>query len=178
MDAQSFDELTRGMARPTRRATLRLLAGAALVPLLPAETGGALAGAPVPTCVPDGARCGKATDLTCCSGLCKRKKHSRKRACKPAPDQGVCTTLANRCTGDTTVCGTGLGGDCRCYVSLAGLSVCGNEQYYCPSGDRCVKDADCHPVSGFGSYCVQGGGGCPGDSCSDSFCVPSCDQPL
>lgn len=178
MDAQSFDDLARGTAGPTRRVTLRLLAGAALAPLWPAASGDVLA--VTSTCAFEGSRCGRASDLPCCSGICKRKKHSRKRVCQVAPHQGICTVLENRCTGDSTVCGEGASGNCRCYVSTNGVSVCGNDQYFCPAGESCVRDADCLNVTGNGSYCVQSGVECgdPGTDCAVSFCATPCSNPL
>jgi hypothetical protein len=175
VEAQSFDRITRRLVHASSRRGIVLgTAVAALGAMASADAGAIAAG-----CAPDGSHCGKAGDLACCSGWCKRKKGSRKQICHAAPNQGVCTIEDNRCAGDTTACGTGLGGACQCYLTLAGHSFCGNNQYFCLASGPCASDADC-AVGLAGTSCVRGGGECsdtPGDSCSVSFCVGPCQHP-
>jgi hypothetical protein len=175
MDHDRIDRLARRVHQVrTRRATVLLTVGAltAAANLRPVQA--------VETCAHVGAGCGRAGDLICCSGVCKPKKHTPKRACRRAPHDGICTILENRCAGDSTACGTGISGDCRCYVTTAGQSLCGNNQYACLAVGPCASDADCAAAGLAGATCVQGGGACrdtPGDACSVSFCVDPCDHP-
>src|SRR5215208_1663025 len=113
MDPTRFDRLTQMLSTAgSRRAALAT--GAALV----------LAGwqrvSAEPTCAATGERCGRATDLPCCSGWCKRKRNSRKKFCHQADNQGVCTFEEANCISSSIFCGfDDSGNECTCYVTTA-----------------------------------------------------------
>jgi hypothetical protein len=127
MDADRFDRLTVAVGhRATRRSAVALLSALGLGALLEGE---ALA-----DCADDGTRCLQSDD--CCSGLCKRKRHSHKKFCRAAPGQGICTIAEDYCGPTTTVaCGTP---DCQCARRANGASVCANIPDL-----RCVFAGDC-----------------------------------
>src|SRR4051794_9188679 len=167
MESDRFDRLTRTLAAGhTRRATVWLLTLSVVAPFWPSSIDGTLAAS---ACGKNAARCGRPGDPPCCSGLCKRKRGTHKLTCHAAPSEGVCTILKDRCAGDTTICGTDRAGDCRCYITNAGLSVCGSNQYVYLGSGPCETDADCDEQYGSPAACIKA----PGDCCTDPPCFPT-----
>ena len=186
MDAKHFDSLTRSLlAAGSRRAALRLLGAPALGRILALLSGLSLTTllareVRAQECSPDGTRCGRATDPECCSGWCKRKRGSRKKFCRAAPGQGICTVEDNICgTGDTrtTTCNATGSATCFCYVTSRGFSFCGQaDAIVCVN---CTSDADCvnRPGGQAGDRCVPAN---PPRCCPDvsgQLCVHECPNP-
>ena len=146
MDPTRFDRLTMMLSqRSTRRTALGLLAALGLTGLVREEAAAACQGGT--------GRCGRATDLECCSGRCVRKRGTRKRFCRPAPDQGICTINQNVCESVAgTLCSSEDFG-CACRRTTQGYSFCGGGS----NCFNCETDADCEKrVGGHrGDRCVQ-----------------------
>src|SRR5688500_5311480 len=117
MDAQGFDAFVRLVtAGRSRRAAFRLLTAA-----FAAGVGVAHVREAAAQCLENGEPCDpKASPNGCCSGKCSRK---RKR-CKAAPNQGICTIEDNTCAGTPTICDDAGSGNCRCFVTTRGFSFC------------------------------------------------------
>ena len=152
MDDGRLDTAAKTLARlGTRRAALRLVAVGAFGTVL-ARLGLQEAAA---ACRKNGKECARGGQ--CCSGLCKR------RTCRPAPGQDICTIERDVCRGtDPVGCGGGQQ-PCHCYVTARGASFCGaNFDQVCSSCDR---DEDCEFVTGPGSACIRltDSCGCNGD---------------
>ena len=164
MDADRFDAVARSFSR---RAGVRGLAAVAL-----GVVGTQRAGAQ--TCTTNGLPC---TDgEQCCSGRCKRKRGSRKKFCRAAPDQGTCTIEDDTCDGGSSACDAAGTSSCICHVTSGGFSFCGATS----SGTcfTCTSDRGCARRPGVGQRgdrCVQ----CP-SSCSETnhrMCVHKCSNP-
>ena len=165
MDDGRLDAAAKALATlGTRRAALRLVAVGAFGTVL-ARLGLQQAAA---ACRKNGKECTRGGQ--CCSGLCKR------RTCRPAPGQDICTIEADACRGtDPNGCGGGQQ-PCNCYVTARGASFCGAGSFahVCSS---CVDDRDCEFVTGPGSACVRLDQfcGCGGDDFGFTRrCVPRC----
>jgi hypothetical protein len=167
MDTEQFDRFVVALSRRTqRRSVLSLFTALGITGLM----GGQVA---AQTCLANGARCGRATDPTCCSGWCKRKHGSRKRFCKAAPDQGTCTIASNWCAATGSQPCDADGVSCLCYVSSRGYSVCARYPEDCYA---CETDADCEKRPGVGQpgdHCVQCAD-CAGAGTNNRACVRRC----
>jgi hypothetical protein len=167
MDPTRFDRLTMILShRRTRRTVLGLLAALGLTGLVRQEVAAACQGG-------TGGRCGRATDLECCSGRCVRKRGTRKRYCRQAPGQGICTIHQDRCQSlGSTNCAAGAD-RCLCHWTTQGYSFCGGG-YVCV--DQCETNADCEKRDGGhrGDRCVAAPGCCPGSS---RACARPCPNP-
>jgi hypothetical protein len=148
MEAKRFDTLTRvWSASASRRAAVRFLG----VPILGSVF--TLLGMPavmatqtLGDCLHNGVRCTVGTD--CCSGWCKRKRGSRKKFCRAAPDQSICTIESNVCATSGDDCDAAGIASCTCYVTSRGFSFCGQtEPFTCFD---CRNDADCADRPGVG----------------------------
>ena len=165
MDAAHFDQLILRLTRArNRRSLLSLLAAMGLTGLLARDVAAA--------CRKNGRRC--TTGLACCSGRCVRKRGTNTRFCRQAPDQGTCTTEADACVAVAAACDSGGIGNCACWVTHQGYSVCANNFF-----DECVaceSHADCEQRAGgqVGDRCVR----CRNCSAtSDWGCVRKCPDP-
>ena len=102
MDAGKFEELSRRLGTAaSRRATLRVLAGAVAAPVL-ARWGAeeAAAGLPIVSCKPPGKKCD--TNRKCCSGRCRRGHcgcSKKGRACWAPLEGALC--CSQRCSNGT-----------------------------------------------------------------------------
>jgi hypothetical protein len=132
MDPRRFDRLTQTLATArSRRAALTAFLAAAGSAL---GLGVLLAGEALADCAADGASCLQSDD--CCSGLCKKKRHSHKKFCRAALDQGICTIAEDYCGPTTTLaCGSP---DCQCARRANGASVCATIPDL-----RCAFEGDC-----------------------------------
>jgi hypothetical protein len=122
--------------RTTRRTALGLLAALGLTGLVREAAAAACQGG-------TGGRCGRPTDLACCSGRCVRKRGTRKKVCRKAPSQGICTIQQDVCTSGSPNCATGAD-RCLCRVTTQGHS-------FCAGGHVCVTcetNADCETRDG------------------------------
>jgi len=159
MDPHRFDRLTVAVAhRATRRSALALLSALGLGALVSEH---ALA-----VCAADGASCLQSDD--CCSGLCKKKRHSPKKFCRAAPGQGICTIAEDTCGPTVSIeCGNP---NCQCARRANGASVCANiPDFRCAFQGDCTnakcrtalqnKKAFCGLSSG-GTGCCEGAGVC------------------
>jgi hypothetical protein len=174
MDAKRFDTLARSLTSVrSRRPVLALLVGLGL-------TGLVVADGAAQQCLATGNRCGRADDPECCSGWCKRNRGSRKKFCRAAPDQGICTIEDNICgAGDTrtTTCNAPDTPICFCYVTSRGFSFCGQaDAIVCVN---CTSDADCvkRPGGQAGDRCVPAN---PPRCCpdvSEGLCAHECPNP-
>ncbi|HEU5431954.1 MAG TPA: hypothetical protein VFU81_09830 [Thermomicrobiales bacterium] len=164
MDAESFDRLAIAVSHPaSRRAAVALLAALVL-------PGGRVQAVSV-TCATDGTRCGRTSDLPCCSGVCKRKHRSRKKFCQAAFNQSICT-IETGCTGATTFCDAGGTNSCACYVTATGVAFCAQNGAFCD--DHCRADADCEQKYQLkGARCLG-----PGTLCCAGGCVLPCPNPI
>jgi hypothetical protein len=137
MDADRFDRLaiTFGHRLP-RRSVVRLLAALGLTGLGVRDVAA--------VCLANGLRCGGGRG-TCCSGRCVRKGSTRKKFCRAAPDQGICTTDSDYCETLETSCGDGSGTPCLCFMTLRGESFCAsfNSDVTCVS---CKTNAECEQL--------------------------------
>jgi hypothetical protein len=167
MDPARFDRLTQTLSTAgSRRAVL------AAVGITFALAQGQSASAD-PTCAANGARCGRETDLPCCSGWCKRKRGSHTKVCRQADHEGVCTVEENICGGNVIRCGDTVAGpsgpSCDCYVTTTGRSFCGEEAK--SETCDCTSDRACEQQVGKGAKCVN-------DSCSScaqsTICATPC----
>jgi hypothetical protein len=163
MDPQRFDRLVLALTQTrTRRSLLGLLGALGLTGLRAQEVAGQ-------TCLPNGSRCDpKASSNDCCSGKCSR----RRKRCRPAPGQGICTVESEACGGFDTFCDEE-GINCLCRVTTGGYSFCG-EGGTCFA---CETDTDCEErfTGRRGDRCVV----CP-TICSHTnnrACVPECSNP-
>jgi len=188
VDAGRFDALLRTLsAVPTRRAALRALAGATVAALGHAALGHAagreVTGELVTECSPNGTRCGRISDLSCCSGRCVRKRGTRKKVCKQAPEQGICDIKFDACvgeTGSTKDCGTLGGDDCKCTITASGYSRCTDFAAGSLNCMACTTDRECvdyaeenlHPRANTWKCisCTE----CPG---TGAACAASCPTP-
>ena|SRR5215216_3577972 len=164
MNPTTFDHLATVLGRRTsRRSFVGLVAALSSTRLLVRDV--AAAG-----CSPDGTHCGGSTGVTCCSGLCKRKRGTHKRFCRQAPSQSTCTVERNACVnGPAGDCSAG-GTTCKCFITTGGRSFCG--ELLKTRCTVCTTDGDCTKVTGKGSAC-----GTNGPNCCDStatFCSPPC----
>ena len=163
MDASRFDRLAMTVGhRATRRTTLGLLAALGLTGLVSDDAATSCQGG-------TGGRCGRATDLECCSGRCVRKPGTRKRFCRAAPGQGICTILQDKCQSAGSI-GCGADADrCTCFRTIQGYSFCGSGTNCV---DHCETNADCEKRDGGrrGDRCVVGLGCCP----SNRSCTQKC----
>ena len=154
MDPTRFDRLTMILSqRTTRRTALGLLAALGLTGLVRQEAAAAC---------PSG-RCGRATDLECCSGRCVRKRGTRKRFCRQAPGQGICNIHEAFCgLGRSINCGTDPD-RCLCQRTTQGYSFCGGGRVCV---DNCETNADCEKRDGGrrGERCVVAPLCCPDSS--------------
>ena len=120
----------------------------------------------------------------------------RKKKCKGGCDfnlvckNGKCVPAANRCSpafvcsgfgGDAPVCGSMAGGgDCGCYQSTEGNSVClNNLEESCENFQMCDTSQDCRDTVGFHFYCRkplanENNQFC---GCDEGRCWPECDNP-
>jgi hypothetical protein len=152
MDATDFDQLAVAVGqRTTRRIALGLLAALGLAGLMREEAAAA--------CLLDGARCGGDRG-TCCSGWCKKKGGSRKKFCRQAPDQGICTIENDFWAGNDTSCNNLTGTPCICMVTSRGYAFCAsfNSDVAC---FNCRNNADCEKRT-------EPHAGQPGDRCIDT----------
>jgi hypothetical protein len=151
MDATNFDRLAIAVGqRTTRRIALSLLAALGLTALVREEAAA--------VCLAEGARCG-GDQGPCCSGWCK-KKGGRKKFCKAAPDQGICTIENDFWAGNDTSCDDLTGTPCICMMTSRGYAFCAsfNSDVAC---FPCRNDADCEKRTGPHP-------GQPGDRCIDT----------
>jgi hypothetical protein len=165
MDPTRFDTWTRRLvATNTRRAVIRLLAGAVLA-----------ASAGVGLDLPAAARCRRKTCAPC--GRCKNGRCKSRPNDTPCGDDGtgrcrggVCRPRPT-CTGAGSACNTPACEQCcsgRC--ASPGANAC----LASIAGSPCLTDGDCLSGVCSGYICV-GPFGHPGDSCADSFeCVYAC----
>jgi hypothetical protein len=159
MHPRHFDRLTLALSTTgSRRIALRALLSATALSVAGGQRVNAQA------CTPNGQRCGRPTDLQCCSGLCKRKQGSQKKYCRKADHQGTCDIEQDGCLGGVTCNGNV---QCNCFVTTTGRSFCGGSL----SCTACTSDAECKPVMGKGSKCVQCAAICSG---IDTFCAAPC----
>ena len=165
MNPTRFDHLVIVLGRRTpRRSFVGLLAALGGTGLL-ARDGVAA------TCSPDGTRCGGSTSVTCCSGLCKKKRGSHKKFCRPAPSQGTCTVELNGCVnGAASNCSVG-GTTCNCFVTTSGRSFC--SELLKVKCTACTTDDQCTEHTGKGSACITNGPNCCSNTFS-TFCAPPC----
>jgi hypothetical protein len=173
MDPTRFDRLARTLsAAGSRRVALRaLLAGATAALGL---AGGQRVSAQ--SCAASGERCGRSTDLPCCSGWCKRKHGSRKKFCRQADDQGVCTVDQNICGTSSFPCGfDDRGNICVCFLTTTGRSFCGLGGISADDCD-CTSDKACVTRLGAGAKCVQANAAC-GCATSTTACLGPCPKP-
>ena len=129
MDAARFDRLTVTVAhRATRRSALALLSALGLGALREDGTAALV-------CFSNGVSCLQSDD--CCSGLCKKKRHSHMKFCRAAPGQGICSIAEDYCgsASSTLACGST---ECECARRMNGASVCAF-----PPGLRCAFAGDC-----------------------------------
>jgi hypothetical protein len=160
MDSNRFDRLAITVSqRTTRRAALGLLA--ALGVMRPGR-----ATAVSPACQANGRRCGGARG-PCCSGVCKRKRGTHKSFCRAAPHQSLCTIASDVCALESLTCSK-TGDTCRCYISSAGRSFCG--QNAC-ADQTCTLDEHCGP----NAICIPAGTSCCG---GNNGCVVACLDPV
>jgi hypothetical protein len=165
MDPIRFDRLTMILShRSTRRTALGLLAALGLTGLVREEAA---------ACSGNTTRCGRATDLECCSGRCVRKRGTRKRYCRQAPDQGICTINQNVCQSAASTLCSSVDIGCQCRRTTQGYSFCGGGS----TCFNCETDADCEKrVGGHGGdRCVQCSGctSSNGRSCTFPCAVPT-----
>ena len=171
MDAEHFDAFLRAITtRGSRRHAVRLLAAAAAGAL-----GWGLvdqAGAQ-PSCLANGEPCDpKASSNDCCSGKCSRKK----KRCRSAPKQGICTVELNACVaGAGTGCSADSQTSCSCVVTSKGFSFCGDLTEARSVCTECTTDDQCKPHTGRGSVCIPVSAGCCGGT--SSLCAPPCRTP-
>jgi hypothetical protein len=174
MHNYNFDAWTRLLvSRQPRRRVWRGLAGGALAALLP-HFGKPLPAAARETaakrCLKEGKSCKRGTQ--CCSGVCRKKK------CRRATGQGLCTIRQDLCRTSQPGPGCGVddgGGPCFCHVTAAGASFCASafETECFP----CAANGDCADVTGPDSACIRtlGTPFCD-DSCPEqgAFCARPC----
>ena len=165
MDQDRFDRIAKSLAAPgSRRRVLGGLLGAALglTGLVREEVAAA--------CLENGVRCGAGRGR-CCSGRCKLKAGTRRKFCKAAPNQGICTIETNTCdsSSGTRHCSPSM--DCICYVTPTGRSFCGSNTCFV---QNCSSNADCVKDHGEGAICWTAGTGCCG---GDKGCIPACSDP-
>jgi hypothetical protein len=130
------------------------------------------------TCAATAERCGRATDLPGCSGWCKRKHGSRKKFCRQADRQGVCTVEQNICveTKGSFPCGLDeSGNECFCFETTADHSFCGLGGISADNCD-CTSDKQCEKRIGTGAKCVQVNEACGCDD-STTACLGPCPKP-
>ncbi len=100
MDPRRFEELSRRVgAAASRRAAMRVLAGAVAAPVLGRlGTEEAAAGLPIVNCKPPGKKCDK--NQKCCSTRCKKNRCSCSKKGRPcwAPLEGA-LCCSQRCKG-------------------------------------------------------------------------------
>jgi hypothetical protein len=170
MDAERFDRLLLALTRArTRRSVLGLLAALGLTGLVARDV-------VAQDCAANGTHCGRAGDLPCCSGWCKRKRGTSKRFCRQAPGQGICTIEADTCVTGSPNCDAASSGSCHCWVTSRGFSVCATSSS--PDCLACESHADCEKRPGVGQ---------PGDRCvvcqvlcagtNNRGCVHRCPNP-
>ena len=170
MDAERFDRLVVAFGRRIpRRSVLGLLASLGLTGLVTRDVVGQ-------GCLANGSRCGRASDPACCSGLCKRKRGSRKKSCRSTPGQSICIQGFQACPGTQHACDASAAFTCTCWLTIEGFMFCG------ASADSpcfpCVTHADCEnrPNGGqAGDRCVQ----CTscGSTVNNRACVHACPNP-
>ena len=171
MDTEQFDRFAVALSRRTpRRSFLSLLTALGFTGLLARDV------MAVGECLAEGEHCGPATDATCCSGWCKRKRNSRKKVCKAAPDQGTCIVTVDFCANNGGVlCDSG-SRSCLCYVSSRGYAVCAQSPGECYA---CETDADCAQRSGVGQpgdHCIQCAD-CAIAGTNNRACMRACPDP-
>lgn len=180
MDGHRFDGFTRWLiASGSRRAALRAVAAGLLAGSLGWRGEPAAASHVVCALKANGERCTRGGE--CCSGRCARKRGSRKKFCRQAPEQGICTVVEDACVSseDCNAPGTP---QCMCFVTESGFSFCGRFPEQIP--ERCFicdSDADCERREGGqkGDRCVR----CEGTFCSESpgntgtVCISLCPNP-
>jgi hypothetical protein len=134
MDGRRFDHLAIAVSqRTTRRAALGLLTAVGLTGLVSEEARAACSG--------PGKRCGRSGDRLCCSGICKRKRGSRKKFCKASAND--CTGACGDTCADFGLClcmtggGTGAG---VCTQKTTTFQPC--PSLGCPNGQRCIQACD------------------------------------
>ena len=116
MHAGAFDRLTSSLfTAGSRRIALRALLAATALSLAGGQRAAALS-----PCLTNGRGCSDGG--VCCSGLCKRKRGSRKKICQKADHQGTCDIEQDGCLG-TDTCNENP--QCYCYVTTSGQSFCG-----------------------------------------------------
>ncbi len=143
MDADRFDRLVRASGAVPRRPAMRAAAAAALAGLFARlGTQDAAAG-----CRRAGHDCRRSTQ--CCSGRCRGKRGEK--TCRTAFSQGTCSIRRDICLlGDATAA-VDCGVTCRCYVTTAGASFCGQPLDFvadcaaCPTGTRCMRQGPACP---------------------------------
>lgn len=167
MDADRFDRLTVSLTR-TRRSLLGLLSALGVTGLLSEEV--------LAACAENGTRCGRAGDEPCCSGRCVRKRGTRKKFCRQAPGQGICTVESPTiCAGGVTYCHEPDTNElCTCFVTSRGYSFCGGDGGDCFA---CETDTNCEPRVGGrrGDRCIECAG-C-GTAFNNRACYSKCPNP-
>jgi hypothetical protein len=166
MDGDRFDRLAVALTRAgTRRSVLGLLGALGLTGLRARDVAGQ-------TCLADGARCDpNASSNGCCSGKCSR----RRKKCRPAPGQGICTVEDDHCATATSTCDEAGLGSCHCWVTTRGYIFCGSGSFDCFA---CETDGDCarRPGGQRGDRCVE----CSWNGCEDTngrHCHFKCPNP-
>ena len=106
MDPAHFDRLAIAVGqRLSRRVAISLLAALGLTGLGSQGAGAQLGG------LVNGQPCTSGDQ--CASGRCVRKQGTRKKFCRQAPGQGICSIEFNACeTAGALNCGDAGGGDC------------------------------------------------------------------
>ena len=154
MGADRFEHLVTTLGhRLPRRSIVGLLAALGITGLVREEAAAA-------DCLLDGVRCGGDRG-TCCSGFCKKKGGSRKKFCRHAPDQGICTIEDDFFADNALSCDDLTGTPCTCLVTSRGYAFCAsfNSDVAC---FNCRNDADCEKRT-TGPHLGQ-----PGDRCIDT----------
>jgi hypothetical protein len=171
MDGSRFDTLLLAITRSrSRRDVIRLLtvavtAGGGLAQVHPASAQA--------TCLANGEPCDpKASTNGCCSGKCSR----RRKKCRSAPGQGICTVESPTiCAGGVTYCHEPDTNElCTCFVTSRGYSFCGRDGGDCFA---CETDTNCERRVGGrrGDRCIECAG-C-GTAFNNRACYSKCPNP-
>lgn len=136
-----FDSLIRSFAA-TRRFAVRVGLGGTVAGIVGLSAREEVAA----RCRDSGRRCRRGT--LCCSGVCRGRRRKR---CRPAFSQGICTREEDACTEASAVeCGTAPGA-CHCLVLPGGASFCADRFRFCAP---CTSDAQCETEVGAGARCI------------------------
>ena len=179
MDGHRFDGLTRRLsATGSRRAVLHAVAASLLAGSLGWR--GEPAAAATCTLKANGERC--ASSGECCSGRCARKRGSRKKFCRQAPGQGICTVAENICIDGSVECNSTGTPQCLCYVTESGTSWCGFNENIPTRCFACASDADCQKRPGAQKgdrcvYCISICTNNPSGNTNGTACIGRCPNP-